>query len=79
MELNPNHPATSKMHGHWHKIAAILVNRIGRGFTIITAAEVERIAGLAITIKETAAGIELKIVEMEEGESLAKKEGGLPV
>lgn len=79
MELNPNHPVTSKMHDHWHKIAALLLNRTREKKTIITIDEVNRIADMAITMKETAAGIELKIVTMAEGERLAKKEGGLPV
>ncbi len=79
MELNPNHPFTSKMHDQWHKLAAILVNRVAKGKTTITVDEISRMDGKAITMKETAAGIELRIVTMEEGERLAKEEGGLPV
>lgn len=79
MELNPNHPVTSKVHDHWHKIAAILVNRCPNGETVIPVEEVERVAGKAITIKETARGIELRVVSMEEGKRLARQEGGSPV
>lgn len=79
MELNPNHPVTSKMHNHWHKIVAILVNRIPKGKTTIAADEVAALDGKAIVMKETASGIELVIVSMEEGERLARKEGWLPV
>lgn len=81
MELNPNHPTTSKIHGHWHKIAALLVMRTPNRRTTITLDEVNQLAAdnVAITMKETAAGIELRIVSMEEGERLAKQEGGLPV
>jgi len=80
MELNPNHPVTSTMHDHWHKIAAILVNRCPGKTTTVRLDEIERMAadGLAITIKETAGGLELRIVTMEEGNRLARQEGGLP-
>jgi len=80
MELNPNHPTTSKMHDHWHKIAAMLVNRIPGKQTTITLDEVMKLGAdnVAITMKETVAGIELRIVSMEEGERFAKQEGGLP-
>lgn len=68
MELNPNHPVTRKMHDHWRKLAAVMVNRTLEKTTVITLDEVQQMDGLAITIKETAAGTELKIVE--EGERL---------
>jgi hypothetical protein len=79
MELNPNHPVTSKVHDEWYKIAAILVNRETNGRTLITMEEVKRLSGKVITIRDTPAGIELRIVSMVEGERLAKEEGGLPV
>lgn len=80
MELNPNHPTTSTMHDHWHKIAAILLTRTLERRTVITLAEIERMAAekLAITIKDIGVGLELTIVTMEEGERLARQEGGLP-
>ncbi|MFZ1007672.1 MAG: hypothetical protein WAN65_12595 [Candidatus Sulfotelmatobacter sp.] len=81
MELNPNHPTTSNMHDHWHKIAALLVMRTQKRRTTITLDEVNQLAAdnVAITMKETAAGIELQVVSMDEGKRLAKQEGGLPV
>jgi hypothetical protein len=79
MELNPNHPTTSTIHDHWHKLAAILVNRTKEKATTITLDEISRVAGMAITIKETCAGLELRIVSMDEGQKLARQEGGLPV
>jgi hypothetical protein len=45
---------------------------------VITPAEIDRMAGLAITIKDTGLGLELRIVSMAEGEKLARQEGGLP-
>ena len=81
MELNPNHPMTAKLRDNdlWYKLAAILVNREPEHKTLITMAEAQRIAGTAIVVKETPAGIELAVVSMVEAERLAKKEGGLPV
>lgn len=81
MELNPNHPTTSTVHDHWHKIAALLVNRMPDKKTLITVAELDRMASenLAITIKDVGIGLELQIVTMDEGKKLAKEEGGLPV
>jgi hypothetical protein len=75
MELNPNHPMTAGVHDHWYKLAAMLVNRIPGQRTVITEDEIRRMDGKAITMKETAAGIELRIVTMEEGERLANEEG----
>jgi hypothetical protein len=34
MELNPNHPATQAAHDQWHKIAALLVVKLGGNVTI---------------------------------------------
>lgn len=81
MELNPNHPVTSTMHDHWHKIAAMLVSRLPEQRTLVTVEEIERFAraDLAITIKDVGVGLELQIVSMDEGRKLAKQEGGLPV
>ena len=28
-ELNPNHPATREVHDHWHKIAALMMFKMG--------------------------------------------------
>jgi len=78
MELNPNHPVTRETHDLWHKIAALLVMMKG-GRVTIPESEIPKMEGKAITIKFVdGIGIELSIVSMEEGERLAKKEGGLP-
>ncbi len=80
MELNPNHPTTSTMHDHWHKIAAILVNRCPGAKTRVTLAEIHKMAQdeLAITIKEVNDTIELQIIPMAQAQRLARREGGLP-
>lgn len=80
MEMNPNHPVTSAMHDHWHKLAAILVRRCPGEKTVITLKEIDRMAAdeMAITIKEIPDAIQLQIVTMAEAERLAQQEGGLP-
>lgn len=78
MELNPNHPVTREASEVWHKVAALLTQRLG-GSVVLTTDEITRLEGKAITIKFTdTEGIVLNIVSMEEGERLAKLEGGLP-
>lgn len=77
-ELNPNHGVTREVHDHWYKIAALLVARLG-GSTVITPKEIERLENKAITIRfSDTEGIVLNLISMEEGERLAKAEGGLP-
>jgi hypothetical protein len=81
MELNPNHPTTSTMHDHWHKIALLLVARLPGKQTVITLQEIEAVGDgqQAITIKDVGIGLELRVVSMDEGRKLAKQEGGLPI
>lgn len=79
MELNPNHPVTREVHDLWHKVAALLVMRMGGGQVTIPESDISKLEGSAITIKFVdGVGIELNIVSIAEGERLAKAEGGLP-
>lgn len=82
-ELNPNHPVTQEVHDHWHKIAFMLMRKMGKDRVVITPQEVERFAnddGGAITIRfDDTIGAELRIVSCEEAGRLARSEGGLPV
>ena len=80
MELNPNHPVTSRMSDQWHKIVALLLMRTN-SHTEIPLDEVERFAnsGLgAVVIRTEADTIILDLVSWEEAKRLAKQEGGLP-
>ena len=81
-ELNPNHSATRGAHDHWHKIAALLMVKMGKTHVVISPAEIERLGdnhtNIAIRFDD-AKGIELFIVDDEEALRLARKEGGLPV
>ncbi len=81
MELNPNHPMTRTVHDHWHKIAALLMAKFNQSHVVITMADVLAMddGANAVTIQELPDGIHIRLVSMEEGERLARKEGGLPV
>jgi len=79
-ELNPNHSTTIAVHEHWHKIAALLMGHFGVTQVVIHPEEIEKLDGSNIAIRiDDAKGIELFIVDNEEAERLARKEGGLPV
>lgn len=82
MELNPNHAVTSEVREQWHKFCALLLHKFGATEVSITAQDVESLqkSGLAnITVRATDAEIILKLVDDDEAERLAKKEGGLPI
>ena len=80
MELNPNHPVTSAMNNQWHKIVAVLLHKLGLKHIDITPADLTAFAnsGLgAVTIRTEHEVIELNLITFEEGERLARIEGGL--
>jgi hypothetical protein len=81
MELNPNHPVTQAIHDHWHKICALMMLKLNQKHIVITMADVLAMGddANAVTIQELPDGIHIRLVSMEEGEVLARKEGGLLV
>lgn len=79
-ELNPNHPVTQAVHDHWHKIAALLMAKMGKRRIVIGPHEISNLEGQNITIRfDDSIGIELRLVSDEEAARLVRKEGGLPV
>ena len=83
-KLNPNHPVTQFMDTEWAKIVALLMYRDGITETVIPDEVVTRFAddpqGCNVAIKFTdGVGIEIFLVDDQEAERLARKEGGLPV
>ena len=75
MEINPEHPVTKEIHDHWHKIAMILLDRLGVKELLITNAEVEEFGrkydGMAILFHARKDGLLLKIITMEEAKRKA--------
>jgi hypothetical protein len=81
-ELNPNHPVTRTMHDEWHKIVAVLMHQLGMTAAEITEAHLEAFArdypGGAVVADCRNGRFMVRLVSAEEGERLARKEGGLP-
>jgi hypothetical protein len=76
-ELNPNHAVTRSVSDHWHKIAALLVAKLG-GHAVISAADIAAVDGKAVAVRYHHDGIHVTLISMDEAERLARKEGGLP-
>lgn len=81
MELNPNHPVLNEARDHWHKFCAILMNKLGKTEVEITVDDVAKLGDSqnAIALDMRGGRCVLRMVSMEEGERMARKEGGLPV
>ncbi len=78
-ELNPNHPTTQAISDHWHKIAAILLHKLGHTDVCITPADLEAMdQNTCIVIQELDDGLHVRLVDMAEGQRLAREQGGLP-
>jgi|GEM_PF-6918592 len=78
-ELNQNHPVTQAMRDQWFKLAAIMVAKAG-GHAVITAEDIASFPpGAAITIRELADGIHLRVVDADTAATMARFEGGLPI
>lgn len=79
MNLNPNHIVTQQMDGNWHKIVAILLMKMGETDVTITEADVLSMQpGFCIGVQELTDGLHIRLLSSEEGQELARKEGGLP-
>lgn len=83
LEINPDHPATIGARDQWHKIVALLMNKLGLREVIISDKEVECFAntagGSAVVIQfKDGVGIILRLLDIKEAERLAREEGGLP-
>lgn len=82
MELNPNHKATQAAHDHWHKIAALMMFKIGVREFIISPQDIDAAFSSQLNIGvqfDDTIGVRLFLVDEEQARSLARKEGGLPV
>lgn len=79
MNLNPNHPTSRTIDQHWHKFAAMLMQKFGADHVVLTVVDISNIDGSAITVQELDDGIHLRIVDMATAERLSREHGGLPV
>jgi len=79
MELNPNHPTTQAVHEQWHKLAGILMHKLGLDHVVITLADLQRIpSNQFIAVQELSDGLHLWFVDEKTAQKLARKHGGLP-
>lgn len=80
MELNPNHPTTKAISDHWHKIAALIMHKLGTDHIVITTEDILSMmeAEKAIAAQELKDGLHIFTLTMEDARSLAAQEGGLP-
>lgn len=81
MEINPNNAAVIRARDQWHKIAAILMVKFDQTAVEITLADVDILGDneRAVVIDERGGKLVIRLVTMEEGERLAREDGGLPV
>lgn len=78
-ELNPNHPVTQAVSDHWHKLAALLMHKMGSAHVVITMSDLESLQpGTCITVQELHDGIHLRLVDITTAEQMARQQGGLP-
>ena len=88
-EVNPNHPMTQFARSQWHKICALLMQKMEASHKIpglddyeieITVGEIERLnqRNMAVVIHERQGRLFIRFLPLEKAEKLAQREGGFP-
>lgn len=69
-EINPNHQVTAMIHDHWHKMAALLMQKMGTNRVIITLDDINRLseADVSIVFHGHRDTLELRLVGREEAD-----------
>ena len=82
MELNPNHKVVQQAREQWHKIAALIMLKLGKTELQITMDDVNKVAAGNVNIVLDARGesetgiLTVRIVDDKTAEALARREGG---
>lgn len=82
MELNPNHKVVLQARHQWHKIAALIMVKLGLTELQLTLDDVNKIASGNVNIVLDARGenetgiLTVRIVDDKTANELARKEGG---
>lgn len=82
MELNPNHKVVRQARDQWHKIAALIMVKLGLTELKITPDDINKIAAGNVNIVLDARGesetgiLTIRIVDDKAADELARKEGG---
>lgn len=82
-EVNPNHPVTSTLHDHWHKVAAVVMLKQGLTEMEITEEDLAQLetalgSGGGVVADARNGRFVIRLMGRSEIEALARKEGGLP-
>jgi hypothetical protein len=80
-ELNPHNRASQLARESWYKIAAILMMKFDKTAVEITEEDVKKLGdNTNCIVADTRGGkFFVRLVSMEEGERLAREQGGIPV
>jgi len=79
MELNPNHKVVRSARDQWHKIAALIMVKLGKTELTITLQEIESLIGkgnVNIVLDEKPHALIIRIVDDKTASELARREGG---
>jgi hypothetical protein len=88
-EVNPNHPMTKFARSQWHKVCALLMQKMEAEHKIpglsdyqveITLKEIERLSerNMCVVIQERGERLFIRLMPMAEGEKLAREQRGMP-
>lgn len=77
-KLNPNNPVVQAADGHWMKIAAVLVHRLGGDVTLTDEDFAAFPDNATLALGEVGRTIILKLVDPAEAQRLLAKHGGRP-
>lgn len=73
MELNPNHPVTSGLHDHWHKVAAAIMIKLGKTELQLTMEDLSKLEkNVNIVVKEKDNSLFVSIVDDKTAEMLER-------
>lgn len=75
--LNPNHPVIKQIEDHYYKLLCAHMLKHGEREWSVTANEIRAIEGMAVAIDTRGGGLIVRIMTYEEGERMAREEGGL--
>lgn len=78
--LNPNNPVARASFGNWHKLAALIMHKLGINHIELKNEDVEALnaTGKNIGISDNKGYIEIFLLTPEETKAALRKHGGLP-
>jgi hypothetical protein len=79
MKLNPNHPVNRGLDNQWHKIAALIMKKLGVNHVVITEQDIDSMQqGMFIAVQERHDGLHVCFVDEATAHRLVRENGGLP-